>query len=378
MATHDQDPHGETAQPWIVLYTTEDGRSRIECRFESDTIWLTQAMMAELFQTSPQNVTMHLRSIYAEGELKESATCKECLQVRSEGSRKVSRSLKHFSLEAVLAVGYRVRSVRGTQFRQWATDRLAEYLRKGFAMDDARLRSPPGPGVPDYFDELLERIRDIRASEKRMYLRIRDILALAADYVPSEQATHDAFKVIQNKLTFAATGHTSAEIIAARASASSPNMGLTSWKGRAVQRTDVGVAKNYLTAREITELNRIVVMFLDFAEDNARRRKQTFLHDWQRKLDEFLAFHERGVLRDAGRVSAEQALEHANTEFDSFVVRRRHAAESLARAEIDQLSIQELEAAARQIQSLQDDSKDQAKRTGNDRTTARRTRKPRA
>lgn len=187
MATRKSPHSADPEQPWIVLYVTEDGESRIECRFEAETIWLTQAMIADLFQTSSQNVTMHLKAIYAEGELRHDQTCKELLQVRSEGSRRVARSLKHYSLDAILAVGYRVRSSRGTQFRQWATARLAEYLRKGFTMDDERLRNPPGLGVPDYFDELLERIRDIRASERRMYLRIREILALAADYSAAER-----------------------------------------------------------------------------------------------------------------------------------------------------------------------------------------------
>ena len=173
----------------IVLYQTEDGRTRIQCRFEGDTIWLTQALIAELFQVTPQNVTLHLKSIYEEGELDETATCKEFLQVRSEGKREVSRNLSHYSLPAILAVGYRVRSRRGTEFRQWATARLNEYLVKGFTMDDERLKNPPGPGIPDYFDELLERIRDIRASERRVYLRVREILALAADYSPSDPET---------------------------------------------------------------------------------------------------------------------------------------------------------------------------------------------
>ncbi len=197
-------------QSSIVLYQTEDGRTRIQCRFEDETIWLTQAQIGELFQTTPQNVTLHLKAIFAEGELSETATCKDYLQVRQEGVRAVSRSLRHYRLEAILAVGYRVRSQRGTQFRQWATARLTEYLVKGFAMDDERLKNPPvpGSGLPDYFDELLERIRDIRASERRMYLRLREILALAADYTPSEPETLGFFQGVQNKLHYAATGKT--------------------------------------------------------------------------------------------------------------------------------------------------------------------------
>jgi hypothetical protein len=268
----------------LVLYQTEDGATRIECRFAESTLWLTQAQLAELFQTTPQNITLHLRAIYAEGELEEGATCKDYLQVRREGPREVKRTLKHYALPAILAVGFRVRSPRGTQFRRWANERLEEYLVKGFTMDDARLASPPGPGVPDYFDELLERIRDIRASERRVYLRVRDILALAADYTPNDADTQVVFQTIQNKLHFAATGHTAPELIAARADADAPNMGLTAWKGDVVRKADVTIAKNYLTHEEIDELNRIVVMFLDYAEDQARRRKQVFLSDWTTKL----------------------------------------------------------------------------------------------
>jgi len=294
----------------LILYQTADGQTRLECRFDDQTLWLTQAQMAELFQTTPQNVTLHLKAIFAEGELEERATCKDYLQVRPEGGRAVSRSLRHYRLEAILAVGYRVRSARGTQFRQWATERLSEYLVKGFTMDDERLRTP-GPNRPDFFDELLERIRDIRASERRMYLRVREILALAADYAPSEPETQVVFQTIQNKLHFAATGKTAPELIAERANAAEPNMGLSSWKGEVVRKGDVTEAKNYLQAGEIEELNRIVVMFLDFAEDQARRRKQVFLRDWQTRLDEFLRFNDREVLPDAGRVSRKAADEQA-------------------------------------------------------------------
>lgn len=214
-----------------MLYQAEDGRTRVQCRFDEDTIWLTQAQIAELFQTTPQNVTIHLKAIYADGELTETATCKGYLQVRQEGGRSVSRQLRHYRLEVVLAVGYRVRSPRGAQFRQWATARLEEYLRKGFTLDDERLKNPPGPGVPDYFDELLERIRDIRASEKRMYLQVRNILALAADYDSTASEAQEFFQTVQNKLHFAVTARTAPELIAERADAGKPNMGLTAWKG---------------------------------------------------------------------------------------------------------------------------------------------------
>jgi len=232
-------------QSSIVLYQTEDGRTCIQCRFEHETVWLTQALIAELFQVTPQNITLHLKAIYEEGELDEQATCKDCLQVRTEGGRRISRALKHYSLPVILAVGYRVRGPRSTQFRQWATARLNEYLVKGFAMDDERLKNPLGKGHIDYFDELLERIRDIRASERRVYLRVKEIIALASDYAPSEPETMVFFQTVQNKLHFAATGKTAPELISERADATKPNMGLTAWKAGVVRKGDVFVAKNY-------------------------------------------------------------------------------------------------------------------------------------
>lgn len=319
----------------LLLYQAEDGQTRVQCRFDEGTLWLTQAQIAELFRTTPQNVTIHLKTVYAEGELTEAATCKKYLQVRQEGARSVSRHLRHYRLEAVLAVGYRVRSARGTQFRQWATARLEEYLRKGFTMDDERLKNPPGPGVPDYFDELLERIRDIRASEKRMYLQLRNILALAADYDSTAAEAPEFFQTVQNKLHFAITARIAPELIAQRADADKPNMGLTAWKGAVVRKADVTVAKNYLNETEIAELNRIVVMFLDYAEDQARRRKQVFLWDWRQKLDEFLRFNERDVLPGVGRVSRDQADRIAHEHYTRFEDRRRTASELEAEAALN-------------------------------------------
>lgn len=309
----------------FLLYETEDGRVRVECRFAEDTLWLSQGLMAELFQTTPQNITLHLKALYTEGEIDSAATCKEYLQVRAEGSRQVRRSVRYYNLEAILAVGYRVRSARGVQFRRWATERLSEYLVKGFTMDDERLKNPPvaGQGVPDRFDELLERIRDIRASERRMYLRVREIFAMAADYSPGQSETTQFFRFIQNKLHFAATGLTAAELIAQRADSRAENMGLTSWKGGSVQKADVRTAKNYLNEQEIDDLNRIVVMWLDFAEDQARRRKEVFLKDWASKLDDFLRFNDRRVLGDAGKVSHAQAMAHAEQEYEQYAARRR-------------------------------------------------------
>ncbi len=275
------DPAPPTGE--IVLYQTEDGRTRVECRFVDETLWLSQALIAELFQKDVRTVNEHLQNIYQEGEIEEQATIRKFRIVRREGPREVGREIEHYNLDAILAVGYRVRSERGTQFRHWATERLSEYLVKGFTLDDLRLKNPPveGSGVPDYFDELLERIRDIRASERRMYLRVREIFSLAGDYDPGRRETMEFFQIIQNRLHFAATGQTAPELIAGRADHSKPNMGLTSWKGGVVRKADVTVAKNYLTQEEIGELNPIVTMWLDFAEDQARRRKQVFLKDWR-------------------------------------------------------------------------------------------------
>ena len=321
-------------QSSMILYQTEDGRTCVQCRFDNQTLWLTQALIAELFQKDVRTINEHLVNLYDEGELERDSTIRKFRIVRREGSREVSREIEHYSLPAILAVGFRVRSPRGTQFRQWATARLSEYLVKGFTMDDVRLKNPPSPGVPDYFDELLERIRDIRASERRMYLRVREILALAADYAPTEPETQLFFQTVQNKLHFAATGMTAPELIASRANADEPNMGLTSWKGGVVRKGDVTVAKNYLREDEIDELNRIVVMFLDFAEDQARRRKQVFLNDWKTRLDEFLQFNDRNVLPDAGRVSRESADEKATEAYERFAARRRAQIEADALNEL--------------------------------------------
>ena len=340
---------GENKPPQgqFLLYTTEEGNKRIEVRLENETVWLTQAGMSELFQTTVANINIHLKNTFAEGELSEAATIKDYLIVRSEGVRRVMRTVKHYSLEAIIAVGYRVKSLRGTQFRQWATERLREYIIKGFVMDDERLKNPPVPGstVPDYFDEMLERIRDIRASERRMYLRVKEIFAMAGDYDPSWPETTKFFSVIQNKLHYAATGMTAPELIHNRANHTRLNMGLTSWKSGEVRKTDVTIAKNYLTEHEIDELNRIVVMWLDYAEDQACRRKQVFMKDWELKLDEFLKFNDRRVLPNAGSVSKKDAEVHARDEYDRFAKRRREFKESLGAEE----SIRALEEATKLV-----------------------------
>ena len=339
-----EEPGGE-----LVLYQTADGRTRVECRFAEESLWLSQALMAELFQTTPQNITLHLKALYADGEIEERATCKDFLQVRTEGARQVQRMVKFYNLDAILAVGYRVRSPRGTQFRQWATERLREYLVKGFTMDDERLKNPPveGSGVPDYFDELLERIRDIRASERRMYLRVREIFALAADYDPKRNETAAFFSVMQNKLHFAATGQTAAELILRRADHTLPNMGLTSFKKGRVTKADVTTAKNYLNEAEVSELNRIIVMWLDYAEDQARRRKQVFLRDWEARLDAFLEFNERAVLTRAGSATKAEAHAHAEAEYERFAARRRAQLEAQGARE----AVETLEMAAKQLRN---------------------------
>lgn len=314
----------------FIMFASGDGKVRVECRFESDTIWLSQATMAELYDKDVRTINEHLINIFSEGELAQNSTIRKFRIVRQEGKRQVSREIDHYNLEAILAVGYRVRSSRGTQFRQWATQTLQEYLIKGFVMDDERLKNPPvgSSAVPDYFDEMLERIRDIRASERRVYLRVREIFALAADYQPSLKETTQFFQTIQNKLHFACTGHTAAELIHQRADASQPHMGLTSYKGEEVHKGDVTVAKNYLTQDEVSELNRVVNMWLDFAEDQARRRQQVFLRDWHDKLDQFLQFNDREVLQGAGKVSKKMADEKAQAEYSQFAEQQRRLKEA--------------------------------------------------
>ncbi|CAI2433169.1 Virulence protein [Serratia ficaria] len=320
----------------FVMFASDDGEVRVECRFEQETLWLPQATIANLYQVTPQAITQHIKAIYEEAELEQNATCKSYLQVQQEGARQVSRNILHYSLPVILAVGYRVRSPRGTQFRQWATQTLQEYLIKGFVMDDERLKNPPvgTSAVPDYFDEMLERIRDIRASERRVYLRVREIFALAADYQPSLKETTLFFQTIQNKLHFACTGHTAAELIHQRADANQPHMGLSSYKGEEVRKSDVTVAKNYLNQDEVSELNRVVNMWLDFAEDQARRRQQVFLRDWQDKLDQFLQFNDRDVLQGAGTVSKKAADEKAQAEYVQYAEQQRRLKEAAGEKDI--------------------------------------------
>ena len=312
-------PEETPPQSSIILYQTEDGRTRIQCRFENDTIWLTQAQLAELFQVTVPTVNEHLKGIYIEGELTAGATIRKFRIVRSEGARQVTREIEHYSLPAILAVGYRVRSHRGTQFRQWATARLSEYLVKGFTMDDERLKNPPGKGQKDYFDEQLERIRDIRSSERRFYQKVLDIYATSVDYTPNTELSQQFFATVQNKMHWAAHGQTAAEVIHARVDAARPFMGLKATRpGGIIRKEDVSIAKNYLDPEELGTLNRIVNAYIEFAELRALQRKVMTMRDWITKLDEFLTPSEHELLDHAGRVYAEQAKMKAELEYDRY------------------------------------------------------------
>ena len=323
----------------LILYTTSDGQASVVLRELGGQLWLTQAEMAELYQVTPQSITQHIQAIYQAAEIDEAATCKEYLQVQTEGGREVKRQLKHYSLPMILAIGFRVRSGRGTQFRQWATRTLGEYLQKGFVIDDERLKNPPVGtlAAPDYFDELLARIRDIRASEKRVYLRVREIFTLAADYQPSVRDTNLFFQTIQNKLHFASTGQTAAELVYRRADAAKPFMGLTHTAAGEVRKKDIKTAKNYLHEMEIDQLNRIVTMWLDFAEDQAQRKKQVFLRDWAEKLDQFLQFNDREVLQGAGKISKKQADAKAEAEYERYAAAQRQLKEAQGESDIAEL-----------------------------------------
>ena len=319
----------------FLLYQTDDGQVKIDVRLEDETIWLSQRLMAELFQKDVRTINEHIQNIYKEGELKPESTIRKFRIVQKEGSREVSREVDFYNLDMIISLGYRVKSLTATRFRIWATEQLKEYIIKGFVLNDERLKNPPVAGsmIPDYFDELLARIRDIRASERRMYLRVREIFAMAGDYDLSRSETTKFFSIIQNKLHFAATGMTAAELIQSRANAELTNMGLTSWQKNEIRKTDVTIAKNYLHENEIDELNRIVVMWLDFAEDQALRRKQVFMKDWETRLDEFLVFNERRVLDHAGSISKDDAEIHAKQEYDRFATHRREYKEQLGEAE---------------------------------------------
>ncbi len=301
----------------LILYTSEDGKTRLHLRAEGGTVWLTQLEIADLFQTSKQNVSLHARNIFRDKELHENSVVKDSLTTAADGK---SYLTKLYNLDLILAIGYRVRSPRGMQFRQWASSQLKEYLVKGFVMDDERLKNPGGW---DYFDELLARIREIRASEKRFYQKVRDLFSLSSDYQATAHETHLFFAEVQNKLLYAVTGSTAAELVLKRADASQPNMALTTWSGSRVRKHDVIVAKNYLNAGEIDSLNRLTVIFLEQAELRVKQRKDLTLHFWRDNLDKMLAFHDQPVLQGAGSVSREQMEFEVQKRFDLFEARRR-------------------------------------------------------
>lgn len=299
----------------FILYQAADGTTRIQVRVENETVWLSQRDMAELFQTTPQNITLHIAAIYEEGELVEAATCKEYLQVRAEGARQVRRSVMHYNLDVIISVGYRVKSLRGTQFRIWATQRLREYIVKGFTMDDERLKDAGGG---NYFDELLERIRDIRSSERVFWRKVLDIYSTSIDYDPAAATSTLFFRTVQNKMHWAITGQTAAEIVHARADAGKPRMGLTNSASGPLRKSDVGVAKNYLTEDELRGLNLIVAAYLDFAELQAISRKPMTMNDWIVKLDDFIRISDRQILTHAGTISHEVAQRKAEAELARF------------------------------------------------------------
>ncbi|OHX56248.1 hydroxyacid dehydrogenase [Planococcus salinarum] len=301
----------------LLMYQTEDGETKINVRLEDETVWMTQKAIAELFQKSLKTINEHIKNIYEDGELGEFATIRRNRIVQIEGEREVEREVSFYNLEMILAIGYRVRSHRGTQFRKWATERLNEYLVKGFTMDDERLKEIRNLGQ-DYFDELLERIRDIRASEKRFYNKITDIYATSIDYNKDAAMSREFFATVQNKLHFAIHGQTAAELIASRADATKENMGLTTWKESKVRKSDVTIAKNYLNEHEVKSLNRIVTMYLDYAELQAEQQKPMYMKNWIERLNAFLQFNEQEILENAGKVKKEVADRLAQEEYGKY------------------------------------------------------------
>lgn len=300
----------------IVIYQTEDGITKLDVRLENETVWLTQRSMAELFQTTVPNINSHLKNIFEEGELNSVATIKDFLIVQNEGSRRVERQHLYYNLDAIISVGYRIKSHVATRFRQWATQRIREFIVKGFVLDDERLKNPDQPF--DYFDELLRRIQDIRTSERRFYQKITDIYATSVDYDPTLETSILFFKTVQNKMHWAITGQTAAEIISDRADSGKPNMGLTNWRGTKVRKQDVTIAKNYLNEGELTALNNLVEQYLVFAQGQAMRRVPMYMKDWIDKLNGFLQLNDRDILNDAGKISHELAITKAETEYDNF------------------------------------------------------------
>lgn len=303
----------------LILYTTEDGESQFILRELGGQIWLTQSQMAELYQTTKQNISLHVQNILDESEIDRISTIKEDLTVQIEGQREVKRRLQLYALPMIIAVGYRVRSTRGTQFRQWATQTLGEYLTKGFAMNDERLKNPQW----DYFDELLERIRDIRSSEKRFYQKVRDLFTLAEDYNANEKQTQQLFAEVQNKLFYAVTKHTAAELIVKRSDSNKPNMGLTSFANHRVRKADIVIAKNYLDEQELDKLNRLVSLFFDFAEFRAKNKEHLALKDWREYIDKFIDFNDQEILDNSGCISRQQMEQIVGERYETFDRQRK-------------------------------------------------------
>lgn len=301
----------------MLIYQNEKGDTKVDAYFFEKDIWMSQAAIAQMYNTTTQNITMHIRNIYEDGELDEDSTCKEFLQVQTEGTRQIKRNKKHYNFRMILAIGYRVRSNVGVHFRNWASGILEEYTRKGFAMNDERMKNPKQFGE-DYFDELLERIRDIRASEKRFYQKVCEIYKTSIDYSSRDEEAKLFFKTVQNKIHYGVHGHTAAELIIQRADATKDNMGLTTFEGAKVRKKDVDIAKNYLSEEEMSELNRVVTMYLDFAEDQARRHIPMYMKDWEEKLNSFLNMTGREVLSGAGHVSADLAKKHALKQYEIY------------------------------------------------------------
>ena len=327
----------------IIIYQTASGNTKVEVRLQDETVWLTQKLMAELFQVKTQNISMHLKNIYQEGELDENSTCKDFLQVQMEGEREVKRSRKFYNLDAIISIGYRVQSHVATRFRQWATQHIREYIVKGFVLDDERLKNPDLPF--DYFDELLRRIQDIRTSEKRFYQKITDIYATSIDYDPTQKTSITFFKTVQNKLHWAITGQTAAEIIKNRVNVSLPNMGATNFRGEKLRKQDVSIAKNYLDADELSALNNLVEQYLVFAEGQAMRNIPMNMQDWITKLDGFLGLNDREVLNHAGKVShvvAKQIAEQTYDQFNQMRIKQSDRQDGEFEKAIKHISINEL------------------------------------
>jgi len=324
----------------IILYQSEDGQTKVEVRMEGETVWLTLNQLAELFQRDKSVISRHIKAIYEEGELPTEGTVAKNATVQTEGTREVLRDIDFYNLDMIISVGYRVNSHRGTQFRIWATQRLREYIIKGFTLDDERLKRA---GAMNYFDELLTRIRDIRSSERVFYQKVKDIYATSIDYLEDSGMTQEFFKIVQNKLLWAVSQHTAAEIIARRADAEKPNMGLTAWAGARVRKDDITIAKNYLNEEEITALNLLVEQYLAFAEAQAQQRKPMYMKDWVKKLNDILTINERQILEHAGKVTRQLADEIAASQYEKF----KQKQQQLERAE----SLQQLEASLSKIES---------------------------